>query len=95
MKSDSLMSLLVAVLFANAAATALLSFHYVRSIAQRQRLTPLLARDQQAYAALNRLGMESVEYWKTHPAIGPYLRDFVLKTNPPPGVPATNKPPVR
>ena len=97
MKSDSLMSLLVALLFANTAATALLSYQYVSSILQQQRIVPQLARDQQEQFYFKTLWNEAMEYSKNHPEIRPLLQPLGLKTNLPAasGRSAAVKPPVK
>jgi hypothetical protein len=85
MKSDSLMSLLVALLFANTAATAILSFQYVNSIGQQQRLLPQVNRDQKELAFFQALWNEALEYGKKNPEIRPLLQPLGLKTNASPG----------
>ena len=97
MKSDSLMSLLVALLFANTAATALLSYQYVGSIRQQQMLVIQLAQDKREWDYFQALWAESMEYSKNHPEIRPLLQPLGLKTNVAASseAPAAAKPPVK
>jgi hypothetical protein len=101
MKRNPTTALLMAALFVLAAATALLSYQYVRTVGRVQRLTyqrMMVSRQVNLFESLLK---ETLEYGKTNPAIDPIFQSIGLKVNrspaPRPTAPAapaktTNKP---
>jgi len=84
MKSNPVTSLLLAVLFVNAAFTALMTFNYVRSMRALQTLQVQRAAMTRELNIFNSLVNDTLEYSKRNPAVEPVLQSIGLK----PGRPA-------
>ena len=76
MKTNPWVTVLIAALFLNAAATAVLSFTYVRSMSALVRLQAQRVRVTQELAVFQSLVNDTVEYSKRNPAVLPALRSL-------------------
>lgn len=94
MKSNSVVSLLMAILFINVAVTAYLAYDLVQTTRIQERLARQRAQVQQEWELFQRLVNDTLEYSKRNPAIDPVLQSLGLKTNAPSFRP-TNAPPAK
>ncbi len=79
MKSNPITSLLLAVLFVNAAFTALMTYNYVQSIRTLQTLQVQRAAMNRELNVFNSLVNDTLEYSKRNPAVEPVLQSIGLK----------------
>jgi hypothetical protein len=80
MKSNPLTSLLLAVLFVNAAFTALMTYNYVQSIRTLQTLQVQRTAMNRELNVFNSLVNDTLEYSKRNPAVEPVLQSIGMKT---------------
>jgi hypothetical protein len=79
MKSNPLISILMAILFINAAGSALLAYQYVRSVRKLQVLQRSNTLVKQEIALFNSLVNDTMEFSKKNPAILPVLNIIGIK----------------
>jgi hypothetical protein len=79
MKSNPLISILMALLFINAAGSALLAYQYVRSVRNLQALQRSNALVKQEIALFNSLVTDTMEFSKKNPSVLPVLNIIGIK----------------
>lgn len=85
MKSNPMISALMALLFINAAGTALLAYQYVTSMREVQTLQPRMRKMQQEISMFTSMVKETINYKQTHNVTIPALNvlDITYHTNRP------------
>lgn len=83
MKSNPMISILMAILFINAAGTALLAYQYVRSVRHVQYLQLTSHRMQQEINLFTGLVKETIAYSQKHNLVIPPLKTLgiTMRTN--------------